>query len=103
MHFDSKEKISMTSPTKKAKAIRKWKKAPNKANQKADKKRIEKNFEILRQAAEKRRKAACQEFRVRRGGTLFDRHLQIFDILSDKHAEVDAGFAFNATVRVFFV
>jgi hypothetical protein len=43
----------MTSPTKKAKAIRKRKKAPNKANQKADKRRIEKNFEILRHAAEK--------------------------------------------------
>jgi len=43
----------MTSPTKKAKAIRKRKAAPNKANQKADKKRIEKNLEILRQAAAK--------------------------------------------------
>lgn len=43
----------MASKTKKAKAIRKWKSVPNKANQKADKKRIEKNIEILRQAAEK--------------------------------------------------
>ena len=43
----------MTSPTKKAKAIRKRKKAPNKANQKTAKRRIEKNIEILRQAAER--------------------------------------------------
>ena len=43
----------MTSPTKKAKAIRKRKQAPNKVNQKADKKRIQKNLEVLRQAAEK--------------------------------------------------
>jgi len=43
----------MTSPTKKAKAIRKWKNRPNKANQKADKKRIDKNIEVLRQAAAK--------------------------------------------------
>ena len=43
----------MASKTKKAKAIRKWKSAPNKANQKADKTRIEKNIEVLRKAAEK--------------------------------------------------
>lgn len=43
----------MTSPTKKAKAIRKRKKAPNKANQKADRKRIEKNLKVLREAAGK--------------------------------------------------
>jgi len=43
----------MTSPTKKAKAIRKRKAAPNKANQKADKKRIEKNIQVLREAAGK--------------------------------------------------
>jgi len=43
----------MASKTKKAKAIRKWKSVPNKANQKADKKRIEKNIEALRKAAEK--------------------------------------------------
>jgi hypothetical protein len=43
----------MASKTKKAKAIRKRKEAPNKANQKADRKRIEKNLEMLRKAAEK--------------------------------------------------
>ena len=43
----------MTSPTKKAKAIRKRKTAPNKANQKADKKRIEKNIQVLRESAGK--------------------------------------------------
>lgn len=43
----------MTSPTKKKKAIRKWKDTPNKANQKADKKRIEKNIEALRKSATK--------------------------------------------------
>lgn len=43
----------MASKTKKAKAIRKWKDEPNKANLKADKKRIQKNLEVLRKAAEK--------------------------------------------------
>ena len=43
----------MASKTKKTKAIRKWKKRANKANIKADKKRIEKNREILRELAEK--------------------------------------------------
>jgi hypothetical protein len=43
----------MASKTKKAKAIRKWKSGPNKANQKADKKRFEKNLEALRKAAGK--------------------------------------------------
>jgi len=43
----------MASKTKKAKAVRKWKDAPNKANLKADKKRIQKNLEVLRKAAEK--------------------------------------------------
>jgi len=42
----------MASKTKKAKAIRKWKAVPNKANQKADKRRLEKNLEALRKAAE---------------------------------------------------
>ena len=39
----------MASKTKKAKAIRKWKSKPNKANLKANIKRIEKNIEILRE------------------------------------------------------
>ena len=39
----------MTSKTKKAKAIRKWKDKPNKANLKANMKRIEKNTEILKE------------------------------------------------------
>jgi hypothetical protein len=39
----------MASKTKKAKAIRKWKDKPNKANLKADTKRIEKNREILKE------------------------------------------------------
>jgi hypothetical protein len=43
----------MASKTKKAKAIRKRKKAPNKVNLKADMKRIEKNLEVLREAASK--------------------------------------------------
>ncbi len=43
----------MASKTKKAKAIRKWKKKPNKGNLKADQKRIQKNLEILRELAEK--------------------------------------------------
>ncbi len=43
----------MTSNSKKTKAIRKWKDRPNKANLKADIKRIQKNAEILRELAEK--------------------------------------------------
>ena len=43
----------MSSNAKKTKAIRKWKSKPNKANQKADMKRIQKNVEILRELAEK--------------------------------------------------
>ncbi len=43
----------MASKTKKAKAIRGRKKAPNKANLKEDIKRIEKNLEVLREAASK--------------------------------------------------
>ena len=43
----------MTSHTKKAKSIRKWKDKPNKANLKADMKRIQKNTEILKEAAAK--------------------------------------------------
>ena len=45
----------MTSNAKKTKAIRKWKDRPNKANLKADIKRIQKNTEILRELAEKNR------------------------------------------------
>ncbi len=37
----------MASGTKRAKAITKWKTKPNKANRKADQKRIAKNLEIL--------------------------------------------------------
>ena len=43
----------MASHTKKAKRIRGRKQAPNKVNLKANKKRIEKNAEILRELAEK--------------------------------------------------
>jgi len=43
----------MSSKAKKTKAIRKWKTKPNKANQKADLKRIQKNAEILRELSEK--------------------------------------------------
>jgi hypothetical protein len=43
----------MASNAKKTKAIRNWKNKPNKANQKADSKRIQKNTEILRELAEK--------------------------------------------------
>lgn len=43
----------MSSKTKRNKAIEKWKNKPNKANRKADQKRIAKNLEILdRLAAE---------------------------------------------------
>jgi hypothetical protein len=45
----------MSSNAKKTKAIRKWKDRPNKANLKADIKRIQKNAEILRELAEKNR------------------------------------------------
>jgi hypothetical protein len=41
--------MNMTSKTKKAKAIRKWKDKPHKANLKAHMKRIEKNREILKE------------------------------------------------------
>jgi hypothetical protein len=41
----------MTSPKKHSKAVRKWKDHPNKANQKADLKRNQKNAEILRKLA----------------------------------------------------
>ncbi len=43
----------MASKTKKTKAIRNWKKKPNKGNLKADQKRIQKNLEILRDLAER--------------------------------------------------
>jgi hypothetical protein len=43
----------MSSKAKRTKAIRGWKEKPNKANQKADRKRFQKNVEILRQLAEK--------------------------------------------------
>ena len=43
----------MTSNAKKTKARRRLKEAPNKANQKADRKRIQKNQEILRELAGK--------------------------------------------------
>ena len=43
----------MASHTKKAKKVRGRKQAPNKVNLKANKKRIEKNAEILRELAEK--------------------------------------------------
>jgi hypothetical protein len=44
----------MTSPKKKWKAIQKWKDTPNKANQKEDLKRNQKNAEILRELAGKK-------------------------------------------------
>jgi hypothetical protein len=43
----------MTSHAKKTKAIRKNKARPNKANLKADQKRIQRNQEILRELASK--------------------------------------------------
>lgn len=43
----------MASQTKKAKRIRSWKNKPNKANLKANMKRIEKNREILQELASK--------------------------------------------------
>jgi hypothetical protein len=43
----------MTSLKKKMKSIRKWKDKPNKANQKADIKRTQKNAEMLREFAAK--------------------------------------------------
>ena len=43
----------MTSNAKKTKAVRNWKNKPNKVNQKADIKRIQKNVEVLRELAEK--------------------------------------------------
>jgi hypothetical protein len=43
----------MTSKKQQSKAIRKWKDKPNKANQKADLKRNQKNAEILRELAAK--------------------------------------------------
>lgn len=43
----------MTSKAKKTKAIRGWKKKPNKANLKADMKRTQRNLGILRELAEK--------------------------------------------------
>ena len=43
----------MTSMAKKTKAIRKWKDKPNKANLKADQKRLQKNREILKELASK--------------------------------------------------
>jgi hypothetical protein len=45
----------MSSNAKKTKAIGKWKDRPNKANLRADIKRIQKNAEILRKLAEKDR------------------------------------------------
>ena len=41
----------MASKTKKARLIRKWKDKPNKANQKTDEKRLQKNREILKDLA----------------------------------------------------
>jgi hypothetical protein len=43
----------MASSTKKRKKIQSWKRVPNKANLKANMKRIKKNVEILRDLAEK--------------------------------------------------
>lgn len=43
----------MASKTKKTKRVRDRKKKPNKANLETDRKRIEKNLEILRDLAEK--------------------------------------------------
>ncbi len=43
----------MASNTKKAKSIKKRKMKPNKANLKADQKRIQRNAEILRELASK--------------------------------------------------
>jgi hypothetical protein len=48
-----KRETIMASHTKKAKKIRGRKQAPNKANLKASKKRMEKNAEILRKLTEK--------------------------------------------------
>ena len=48
-----KRETSMASHTKKAKKVRGRKQAPNKANLKVNKKRIQKNTEILRELAEK--------------------------------------------------
>ncbi len=45
----------MSSNGKKAKAIRKWKDRPNKANRKADFKRIQRNAEILKELSEQDR------------------------------------------------
>ena len=41
----------MASKTKKLRAMKNWKDKPNKANQKADMKRIEKNREVLKDLA----------------------------------------------------
>jgi hypothetical protein len=46
---------TMTSDSKKIKAIRTWKDRPHKANLKASMKRIKRNTEILRELAEKDR------------------------------------------------
>ena len=46
----------MASGTKRAKAIEKWKSKPNKANRKADQKRIAKNLEILKALEEEDKK-----------------------------------------------
>ena len=46
----------MASGTKRAKAIAKWKDKPNKANRKADQKRIAKNLEILKALEEEDKK-----------------------------------------------
>jgi len=43
----------MSSNAKRTKSIRNWKKKPNKANLKANMKRIQKNTEILRDLAAK--------------------------------------------------
>ena len=48
-----KREINMASHTKKAKKVRGRKQAPNKVNLMANKKRIEKNAEILRKLAER--------------------------------------------------
>ena len=45
--------MNMASQTKKAKMIRSWKNKPNKANLKANMKRIEKNIELLQKLASK--------------------------------------------------
>jgi hypothetical protein len=51
--YKKERDINMTSKAKKTKAIRGRKTAPNKANLKADRKRVQRNLEILKELAEK--------------------------------------------------